>query len=439
MKFFRDLLGLNKREKGRPPLQVSRYVQRRSEDGAGAGISSTGSPGKTAFYRSGGATYQQDAGRGRKKPHKKPGKSIIQQINEWMYGSPEEQSKKLEVKNKKLYYHDLKKRHEKEKKKFRRKKMIDDFLIRYNLKKDKHSTFSQSESKRQFTRLMSLMVNSFVMFILAYIIAYLVYQFAVMFIAAHFGINSILYYYEVLFPIGNSSPLWNNYNIIMITFAGPLISLLIGTIIYRFILRRDKVTGQTKLFLLWISLHMINLFFGALIAGMITDQGFGYVIAWLFIPTTIRFLLAIIALFILGLIGYSTTRHILESTNSNFWTKKENKPRLFFFYMLVPWFVGSLLLFILKIPNNLPQHENIMVYDTIGFFSMVFLIIPAFFNTKARPSSSQIRGMERSKEEKVNLRYLTVLGIALLLFRLGLNYGLYYSLHLSGTIYPLGG
>ena len=365
---------------------------------------------------------------------KKP--SFSERLDNYLKKRKERAIIRKEKKNKKLYYRELRRRHTKEQKRISRKVKTEQLLIKFYLKKDETNTTPISERKRQFRKLLLLSINSTAIFILAYLVSYLMYQFAVMFMAAHFGINSILYYYEVLFPIGNNSPLWSQYSIIVITFSGPFLLLVLGILYYRVIVPHEKVKGLLKLFFLWMALHCINYFFGGLIGGMITDQGFGYVVAWLFIPIVIKFLLSLISLFVLGLIGFTTTRYFLEASGSAYWVKKENKLKLLFYLCFIPWFIGSLFLFIIKIPNTLPQHENITVHDTIIYFSMIVMLSPIFFNEKAKVSITRKTG-EMTRESGFNSRYLIILLVLLILFRLGLNYGLYYSLRISGTIYPL--
>src|ERR1039457_5857668 len=80
----------------------------------------------------------------------------------------------------------------------------------------------KQELRKQRRRLAFFSINSAILFVLTYLITYLTYQLAVMFVASRYGINSILLFYEVFFPVGNYSEKWNSFNIIIITFAGPL-------------------------------------------------------------------------------------------------------------------------------------------------------------------------------------------------------------------------
>jgi hypothetical protein len=152
----------------------------------------------------------------------------------------------------------------------------------------------RSEIQKQRKRLIHFTVNSTVLFLIAYVLAYVTYQAMVMFVASRFGINSVFYFYEVAFPVGNNSSLWSDFNIILITFSGPFISVILGAYYLFLYVRKEKTRGLTKLFVLWLSFHFLNFFLGAFVGGAITHQGFGYVIEWLFMPTFLRFGLSIL-------------------------------------------------------------------------------------------------------------------------------------------------
>ena len=84
-------------------------------------------------------------------------------------------------------------------------------------------------------------VNSSILYVLAYLLVYLTYQLSVILMASRFGIDSVLYYFEVMFPIGNQSALWTDFSIISITLAGPLVCALLGILYYRWFLLKKSL------------------------------------------------------------------------------------------------------------------------------------------------------------------------------------------------------
>jgi len=281
----------------------------------------------------------------------------------------------------------------------------------------------KQELRKQRRRLGFFSINSAILFVLTYLIAYLTYQLAVMFAASRYGINSILLFYEVFFPIGNFSDKWNSFNIIIITFAGPLISVILGSVYLLLYVRNQRITGLKKLFYFWLGLHSINFFLGAFVGGVVTQQGFGYVIAWMFLPTVVKFGLSIICLFALGLIGFFYAIYFMESSGSFFWTMKSNRLVYLLFSGLIPYVAGSIFIFLLKYPRVIPQHENILVYDSITYATMFFIIAGMFVNFKAQPMFDKTTKREG---RKINWVYLVILVGLLVIFRLGLNTGFYY-------------
>jgi len=304
------------------------------------------------------------------------------------------------------------------------------FLFFLNLRPTPYDPFMNPDSlmqkDSQVMRIQQYMVyafNSTILFILSYIVAYLIYQMAVMFTASVHGIDSVLYYYEVMFPIGNASPLWNPFNIIMITLSGPMVSLLLGLVWYRVLMRRASST-ILRLFYLWLAFHSFNMFFGAFVAGVITDQGFGYVANWLYLGIPVKMLLTMLALSVLGYLGWRSARHVLATSNNPQRINRHNRPYFVMNQTIIPWLAGTLLLLYIKVPNRTPQHENIIVYDAIVLGSLVFMAITPIFNWRAKPyEGAHSRGRRKTKFVWV---YMVIALLAILTYRFGLERGLHF-------------
>jgi len=139
----------------------------------------------------------------------------------------------------------------------------------------------------------------------------MIYQITVLIVASNWNLDSVLFYFDLAF--NDYSPLWKRFNIIIVTFSGPLISLLIGILFLKVFANRPKVKGFLKLFFIWVALHALNLFFGAFSSGVSFDEGFGYVAAWIYLNIFWQIFISLIFLFILGLIGYYTASKFLET------------------------------------------------------------------------------------------------------------------------------
>ena len=271
--------------------------------------------------------------------------------------------------------------------------------------------------------------NSTLIFIVSYIIVYFIYQLTVILSASLFDIDSILYYFTLDFD--DLSPLWSRLNIIFITFSGPFISLVIGLFLFNYLFKLKRFKSLQKLFILWISLHAFNHFAGALILGIVTTDGFGYVVEWLYLGIVFRFILIFIAFFILIIIGYQSTSKFLSTSNSLERVKVGVRNTFLFNQAFLPWLLGSLILLIIRIPNNFNYP-----YETLMFFSLAFIVIPVFFNDIAKPY--RIYKKVRRKYS-LNIGYIILFLLFLTAFRLGLDNGLHFiiTIDFSFNIVPL--
>ena len=281
------------------------------------------------------------------------------------------------------------------------------------------------DTKYRIKRNVFNFLNSLFVFIISYLIVYLIYQFVVLFVASWYNLDSILYFYDLAF--NDYSPLWTRFNIILITFSGPAASFVIGSFFLRVFFKKKGLSNMQRLFILWIGLHSLNMFFGAFVAGVTTDQGFGYVANWLFMNAFFKILLSLISLVILTIIGYYSTRHFLETASSTNRIIKKHRLQFLFIQALVPWLIGSLLLFFIKFPFIPP-------YETVMLCTMAFLIVPVVFNSKAKP---KLQIIERKRKTKILWVYFTIFITLLLLFRIGLYSGLHFIIKMSVTITPL--
>lgn len=342
---------------------------------------------------------------------------------------------KIEKKRRKKYERKLLKKRRKEYRRSARIEFIRKFYPTY--KKTKENIFdnqqidkeSDDESKFHFRNYYFYTINSTAIFVISYLVVYLTYQLTVLIAASRWKLDSVLFYYDLVF--NDYSPLWTKYNILLVTFSGPFISLIIGFLFFRFFSIRPKVRGFLKLFFLWIALHGFNFFFGAFASGVAFSEGFGYVPEWLSFNVFWQILVSLLFLFILGLIGFYTASRFLDTSNSAYRVRDENKLKFLFYQVVLPWLFGTTLILLVKIPNNLP-------YDMGNLVTLVFAIVPVLFNRYARPTIT-FEGDRKPTQIKWN--FIVIFIILLLAFRIGLNNGLhialYYKFIFSLEISPL--
>lgn len=259
-------------------------------------------------------------------------------------------------------------------------------------------------------------VNSVVLFIIAYLAVYILYQFSVLVVAANWKLDSVLLYYDLAF--NDYSPLWNRRNIILVTFSGPFLALILGFLFMRYFSKRPKFSKKVRLFMLWMGLHGFNFFLGAFASGVSFDEGFGYVPAWLFMNIFWKILLSMTFLFLLGVIGYHSVPRFLDTSYSITRVKSHNKNKFLFSQVILPWIIGSVIIFLIKIPNNMPYDVGILI-------TMMFAVIPVLFNTRARPTHDF---KVEKKPNTFNYMMMVVMVVAVLLYRIGLDNGLHFEL-----------
>lgn len=267
-------------------------------------------------------------------------------------------------------------------------------------------------------------LNSLVIFILTYVLVYLVYQFTVILTASLWELDATLYFYDLAFD--DLSSRWTRLNIILITFSGPFMCLIAGVLLYLWLMNYSRFRGNHKLFILWFALHSINHFLGALASGIMTDEGFGYVVNWLYVVTVFKILLALVALFILGIIGYFTAGRFLETKPRA--SRTGNRPFLIR-QALLPWLVGSFILLLVRIPYNFN-----FPYETIMISTMGLLTVPPLFNRNAVPRLWLVK--EKSVKRPFSWGYFILLLAFLSFYRVELGRGLhiYVKMQFSMTV-----
>lgn len=287
------------------------------------------------------------------------------------------------------------------------------------------SLFSQRSA---FYRNLTIVINSMLVFIASYVLVYLFYWLTSVLVASWYGLDSVLYYYDLKF--NDHSNLWSRFNILLVTGIPPFLCLFLGLYLYRVIFKHASLVGLHKLFILWTSFHLFNHFLGAFPSGIVTSEGFGYVAAWMYMNTAFKFLFSLISLFVLGLIGYYSTQHVLETSDSVHRIKKENRTSFMLIQLAIPWLIGTIIILLIRLPEgfNYP-------YETLMFFSMGFLVIPPFFNKKVKPKLNLVKV---KKKRHIHMGYLMMMLLLLSFLRIMLGIGLHFIIRINISISPAG-
>ncbi len=285
---------------------------------------------------------------------------------------------------------------------------------RANLKElisDSKVWFSDKRHKKLF---IACAVNSLTVFILAYLISYVTHQVITMFVADSYQIPSIIRNYKIDFLLSPYSQLWNGTRVINVTSAGPVVSLILGTLFYSLFIRIKNQRGILKLLVLWLFIHEMNLFFGGFVAGLVSSKGFGLVFMWLYMNKMVKIILALIFIFFMVMIGYFSFIKFLSTAPTVNLIKKNNRRYFIIAQAIIPWILGTFLQLILTFPHT-------RLYEFTTYLTLIFFLTPVLFNTSEgrRPKVSE----ERSPTS-FNYTYIIISVAAVIFFRVVFGIGI---------------
>ncbi len=221
-------------------------------------------------------------------------------------------------------------------------------------------------------------INATAFYVLAFIIIYFLNLLVVFGLASYFGIDAKFLYYKVDYLISNSSERWTTDALILMFMAGPFISLLVAGIFARLhtVFRADK--GHLKLFFLYMYMHGMNFCFASFIAGSISNDYTWFAMAWLNIPQLMMYVIGIVGLALLLVVGSAKSIFLMEASNYARPNHPINRQYWLLNTALKPWFVGSIIIILVLLPE-------IDMYYIIILISYGIMNIPIFRNSSTTP------------------------------------------------------
>ncbi len=209
-----------------------------------------------------------------------------------------------------------------------------------------------------------LILNSLLLFVAAYIVSYLPFLYGTYYLAKFFSINVEIKDYAVKFLISDASPLWTNFSIITIFGIPPFLALALAYLsrrVYKKYAKRRR--GNFRLLLIWISLCFDNLFWGAMIAGIITISGFAYFLNWLYIPFIVQVIVAGLGAILFATLSSFLSASFIQTTPSRYMIDRDNQLSYKIKIIYIPLIIGLGLVFMLNFPNN--SIHNLILKATI--------------------------------------------------------------------------
>lgn len=262
---------------------------------------------------------------------------------------------------------------------------------------------------------LKIFLNSTAFFLLAYLLIYLFSQLLTLIAALAFNFDVVWKYYGLIINVGENQ--WTAEAVKTIFSAAPVFQLIFGFACAAVYFRFRELTGMIKQFFFWGFMLSFHLFFVNILIGGLVNKGFGYVLQWSYLADTGRLFHVLFGLFGLVLTGYLGAKSLVISVNSYFnEVRGLRKLHVFLFQFLFPFIAGLILIYLIRIPYN---HYNDYL-DLISIAAFLFVCIFVFIRLT---HLEDLMFDEEEKKPYIFRQVFLVLGIVLILYRLGLGIG----------------
>jgi hypothetical protein len=204
------------------------------------------------------------------------------------------------------------------------------------------------ELKRNFY---SIFLNSLSLFLLSYFIIFLFGQLIRIFFALGFDYQLILFYNKLYFDISVED--WSMDSVKILYSTIPFVGLLTGVIFLIMYGLYSRKGTKIRLFYLWGTVHGVNAFFGALFFGTLLEQGFGWVISYMYYMDTGKMVYSFIGLFALVSAGTLLAKSFYQSAQHYFgFIDDRNKKYFLNSQIVLPVIIGVFIIAVMKIPSD---------------------------------------------------------------------------------------
>ena len=189
---------------------------------------------------------------------------------------------------------------------------------------------------------------------------------------------------RVVYTLGDGE--WWRSAIIGVYGAGPLACLVLGLLAFRRYWHHARAyRGQFKLLLLWVAFHSCNAVFGALLGDTFTESGFWYVPEWLLqVGNVANVLFALLAGLAQLALGYFGAIAFLQAHDSHTVMRYDNRQKMVFSTIFLPWLVGSVVIALLKVPY-------LTVQEFVHLAMMGLLVTPLALACRSEIFSQPVR------------------------------------------------
>lgn len=260
-----------------------------------------------------------------------------------------------------------------------------------------------------------IILNSLVFFLLAYFFLYVSGQLLKILAGILFDYDILWFYNRVLFVVRDSE--WSHDSVKLIYGVKPIFQLISGLVFLIIYMKVRSYNGLLKMFFLWGYLIAFNLFFVSVLLGGFFNFDFGHVLNWSYVKDTGRMIYVFISFSGFLVVGLSNARSILISSNTYFNEMTESaRSRFYNNQIFIPFLMGVLIIFLIQLPFRYEQN----LFDLVSISGL--LIILGLNRLKIR-SVPELYFDEEKRIPQINRYYPLILLVIVLLYRIGLGFG----------------
>lgn len=252
-----------------------------------------------------------------------------------------------------------------------------------------------------------VLLNSTFIFLFAYLFVFILKESATVIAAASFDIRSVMMYYDVEFMIRSRD--WTEDAVKVVYSTGPLVTLMITFLAATLFSLTSQDNRAARLFVMWVILHALTQSFGEMIFGAFLNQGFGWVLAYLYFDDTEKMLFVAAILASMLAAGFFLSRFLLLTGNIDFnFLNRGNRSPFLVSQIILPYLFGTGIIFLIKQPL-------VNGFEFLVEGSMILIIIPALLRTR---NSNELFFDEEPRKIRIRWYWISAAIVALLLFRI---------------------
>jgi hypothetical protein len=254
---------------------------------------------------------------------------------------------------------------------------------------------------------MIIVLNSTFIFLLAYLFVFVLREIAMSLAAGSFDIRSVMMYYDVEYLIRSRD--WVVEAVKVVFSTGPLLMFMLTVIGVTIFALSSNETWTVRLFIMWVILHSFTQSFGEIIFGSLLNQGFGWVLAYLYFSDTEKMLLVVGIMVGMIAVGLFLSRYILLTGNIYFNSiSKTNRTPFLMSQILLPFLIGTGIILGIKQPimNG---------FEAIVGVSMILVILPAILGARFK---TDLFFDEEPRKIRIKWLWILVTLAVLILFRI---------------------